>query len=290
MDDKADKKRARLAEIDSELREARETYRRRRRDLREKRRAVLHDWSEEKERERAQYLTARRERNAERRKRRRLLSEPPVRTVLEEVGSSVTHGAGAALSIVALILLLLKADRPAAVFSGIVYGGCLFLMFLMSCLYHAFRTGSTVKRIWRRFDYCSIYLLIGGTITPIHLLFIGGNGPVHRHVGSDRRRRNLCGSFRPDVRAGSAFCAVLRHRMERGSFHTAYVVCQSGTAVVHPFRGHCLHARDDPLCVEGKGISLYLAHLCARRRTAPVAGHLDVRILSRVPVQTAVPS
>lgn len=174
MDDKADKKRARLAEIDSELREARETYRRRRRDLREKRRAVLHDWSEEKERERAQYLTARRERNAERRKRRRLLSEPPVRTVLEEVGSSVTHGAGAALSIVALILLLLKADRPAAVFSGIVYGGCLFLMFLMSCLYHAFRTGSTVKRIWRRFDYCSIYLLIGGTITPIHLLFIGG--------------------------------------------------------------------------------------------------------------------
>ena len=174
MDEKADKNRARLSEIDSELREARETYRRRRRDLREKRRAVLHDWSEEKERERAQYLTARRERTAERRKRRRLLSEPPVRTVLEEVGSSVTHGAGAALSIVTLSLLLLKADRPEALCSCIVYGGCLFLMFLMSCLYHAFRTGSTVKRIWRRFDYCSIYLLIGGTITPIHLLFIGG--------------------------------------------------------------------------------------------------------------------
>lgn len=48
------------------------------------------------------------------------------------------------------------------------------MMFLMSCLYHSFRWGSTVKRVWRRFDYISIYLLIGGTFTPMWLLFWGG--------------------------------------------------------------------------------------------------------------------
>ncbi len=48
------------------------------------------------------------------------------------------------------------------------------MMFLMSCLYHSFRWGSTVKRLWRRFDYISIYLLIGGTFTPLWILYWGG--------------------------------------------------------------------------------------------------------------------
>ena len=48
------------------------------------------------------------------------------------------------------------------------------MMFLMSCLYHSFRWGSGVKRLWRRFDYISIYLLIGGTFTPMWLLFWRG--------------------------------------------------------------------------------------------------------------------
>ena len=168
---KTEEKRARLSAIDRELVEAKQAYTQRKRALKEQRRAVLRDWSEEEAAERSRYLAARRERIAQRRQQRRMLSEPPVRPVLEEVGSSVTHGAGAALSVIALIL---KAHTPVAVFSAIVYGGCLCLMFLMSCLYHAFRAGSTVKRIWRRFDYCSIYLLIGGTITPIQLLFMGG--------------------------------------------------------------------------------------------------------------------
>ncbi len=102
-----------------------------------------------------------------------VLNEPPKRTVLEEVGNSVTHGVGALLSIAGTILLLLKADTGVKVFSALVYGGCLFLLFLMSCLYHAFRSGSRVKRLWRRFDYISIYLLIGGTFTPMWLVYWG---------------------------------------------------------------------------------------------------------------------
>ena len=53
------------------------------------------------------------------------------------------------------------------------YGISLFILMLMSCLYHSFKSGSKVKRVWRRFDYSSIYLLIGGTFAPLYLVYWG---------------------------------------------------------------------------------------------------------------------
>ena len=101
-------------------------------------------------------------------------NEPPKRSVLEEVGNAVTHGVGALFSIAGTVLLLIRSDSGIKLFCSIVYGACLIMMFLMSCLYHSFRWGSGVKRLWRRFDYISIYLLIGGTFTPMWLLSWGG--------------------------------------------------------------------------------------------------------------------
>lgn len=100
--------------------------------------------------------------------------DPPHRSVLEEVGNAVTHGIGALAGIAGLVLLLVKSDSGVKVLSSVIYGTCLILMFLMSCLYHSFRWGSGVKRLWRRFDYIGIYLLIGGTFTPLWLLYLGG--------------------------------------------------------------------------------------------------------------------
>ena len=104
----------------------------------------------------------------------RAVNEPPKRSLLEEIGNAVTHGVGALFAVAGLVLLLLKAGTPAGILCAWVYGVCLVLMFLMSCLYHSFRWGSRVKRLWRRFDYISIYLLIGGTFTPLWLLFWRG--------------------------------------------------------------------------------------------------------------------
>jgi len=109
----------------------------------------------------------------ERKKKIKQLNEPPKLTVLEEVGNAVTHGVGAILAIVALILLLLKSDTGMKIMASCFYGISLFLMMLMSCLYHSFKSGSTVKRLWRRFDYSSIYMLIGGTFAPIYLIYLG---------------------------------------------------------------------------------------------------------------------
>lgn len=105
-------------------------------------------------------------------------NEPPRRTVLEEVGNAVVHGVGALASAAGTVLLLLKADTRLKAFSAAVYGACLFLLFLMSCLYHSFRWGSRVKRLWRRFDYLSIYLLIGGTFTPLWLVYWGNTAGI----------------------------------------------------------------------------------------------------------------
>lgn len=103
----------------------------------------------------------------------RELNEPPILTVLEEVGNAVTHGIGAALALAGFVLLLLKSNTGLKIMASCFYGISLFILMLMSCLYHSFKSGSAVKRLWRRFDYCSIYLLIGGTFAPLYLVYWG---------------------------------------------------------------------------------------------------------------------
>ena len=103
----------------------------------------------------------------------RALNEPPKLTILEEVGNAITHGVGAMLAIAGMVLLLLKSDTGLKVMASCFYGISLFFLMLMSCLYHSFKSGSTAKRLWRRFDYSSIYLLIGGTFAPLYLVYWG---------------------------------------------------------------------------------------------------------------------
>ncbi len=106
---------------------------------------------------------------------KRAPQNPPKRAIIEEIGNSVTHGVGALLSVAALILMLAYSNNGVDIFGAVIYFVGLFLMFGMSCLYHSFPHGSRVKRIFRRFDYSGIYLLIGATFAPILLSYIGGS-------------------------------------------------------------------------------------------------------------------
>lgn len=99
---------------------------------------------------------------------------PPKRALLEEIGNAVTHGVGSVFAVLAIVFMLIYADSATERVGAWVYFFGLFVMFTMSCLYHAFPHGSCVKRIFRRFDYSSIYLLIGATFAPILLCYIGG--------------------------------------------------------------------------------------------------------------------
>jgi len=90
----------------------------------------------------------------------------------EELLNVITHGLGAILSIIALILLVNKAldiGSNIALFSMLVYGISMLILYSASTLYH-----SATKPKWRDplnvWDHISIYLLIAGSYTPFTLL------------------------------------------------------------------------------------------------------------------------
>ena len=111
---------------------------------------------------------------AVRRARVQARNEPPRLTLGAEVFNAVSHGLGALGAAAALTLLLVRSQGDMELLATCVYGISMVVMMLMSCVYHAMPAGSGVKRVCRRFDYTSIYLLIGGTFAPILLLYLGG--------------------------------------------------------------------------------------------------------------------
>jgi hemolysin III len=54
------------------------------------------------------------------------------------------------------------------------FGGCLVLTFGVSALYHRVTWQPAARRVMRRLDHASIYLLIAGTYTPYGLLVLSG--------------------------------------------------------------------------------------------------------------------
>jgi hemolysin III len=94
----------------------------------------------------------------------------------DELASSVVHGIGAALSAAALcILVSLAALRGDAwrVVSFSIYGSALVLLYLVSTLYHSFRSRG-VRRVFQILDHSFIYILIAGTYTPFCLVTMNG--------------------------------------------------------------------------------------------------------------------
>ena len=91
----------------------------------------------------------------------------------EEKLNAWSHGLGVGLGIAALVLMLLGVDQtnPFGLFSVIVYGLSIILLFLASTCYHAI-TSSKRKHYFRVADHIGVYLLIAGTYTPVLLIAI----------------------------------------------------------------------------------------------------------------------
>lgn len=87
----------------------------------------------------------------------------------EELINSISHGIGVLLSITALILCIIKSNTNLELFASLIYNITSIILYLISCLYHAFKPNNA-KRVFRIIDHCSIYLLIAGTYTPVVLL------------------------------------------------------------------------------------------------------------------------
>ncbi|WP_396601434.1 hemolysin III family protein [Algibacter sp. R77976] len=94
-----------------------------------------------------------------------------IQSPFEEKLNTITHAIGALLGITALVLLIVfnthKTDW--SLFSVIVYGISIIILFSASTFYHAVK-GEKRRHYFRIIDHISIYFLIAGTYTPVCLI------------------------------------------------------------------------------------------------------------------------
>ncbi len=96
----------------------------------------------------------------------------PRYSILEEILNAITHGIGAGIAIVAIVLFPVFCERNVKTITCLtIYSSTLFILYIVSTLYHALGINKA-KRIFRILDHCCIFLLIAGTYTPITLLML----------------------------------------------------------------------------------------------------------------------
>lgn len=104
------------------------------------------------------------------------MSVPHRETLGEEIANSIISGIAAALSIAALVVMLVYAVGNGTawhVVSVSVFGASLIMSNLSSTLYHALAP-NRAKRVFQLMDHLSIYFLIAGTYTPFLLVNLRG--------------------------------------------------------------------------------------------------------------------
>lgn len=91
--------------------------------------------------------------------------------------SCLTHMAGAILSIVGLVFLVVMAAKtktPWHIVGFSIFGASLILLYTASTVYHMLNISDKVNLILRKIDHMMIFVLIAGTYTPICLTVLRG--------------------------------------------------------------------------------------------------------------------
>ena len=97
------------------------------------------------------------------------------RVWIKEPFCGLSHGLGAALSVVGLVVLLVLArGRPWHTVAFAIYGVSLILLYTASALYHWLPVGPPQVTRLMRLDHTAIFLLIAGTFAPVCLISLRG--------------------------------------------------------------------------------------------------------------------
>jgi len=94
----------------------------------------------------------------------------------EEIANSITHGIGWALSIAALVLLIVYSSYSGnawLIVSCTIFGTGLVLLYTNSTLYHAIQA-RRAKTVFKVLDHSAIFFLIAATYTPYTLVVLKG--------------------------------------------------------------------------------------------------------------------
>ena len=95
--------------------------------------------------------------------------------------SAVTHGVGAALALAGTVALLVRsAGAGRWLLFGLfaVYGLSMICLYTASTLYHCLNVPVAGRLALRKYDHCSIYLLIAGSYTPLCLTVLRAAGGI----------------------------------------------------------------------------------------------------------------
>jgi hemolysin III len=90
--------------------------------------------------------------------------------------NSISHLIGAVLALAGAVVLVVVASRGGdtrRIVSFSIFGATLFLLYLISTVYHGLPTGRA-KHVFRVLDHQAIYLLIAGSYTPFTLVTLDG--------------------------------------------------------------------------------------------------------------------
>ena len=104
-------------------------------------------------------------------------SKDYISTFGEELANATTHGPMAFLALLALPFSAIWAYLQGGVLAAVgvsIFVISLFLMFLVSMLYHSMTQETHHKQIFHMLDHIFIYVAIAGSYTPIAISVIGG--------------------------------------------------------------------------------------------------------------------
>ena len=100
----------------------------------------------------------------------------------EELFNAISHGIGAGLSAAAIVLLVVRAcikspveARSVYVTSFAIFGATLFILYMMSTLYHSLIPYGA-RKVFSILTHIAIFTLIGGTYMPFLLTSLGNKG------------------------------------------------------------------------------------------------------------------
>lgn len=93
----------------------------------------------------------------------------------EELANSISHGLGflGAVAVTPVLIVSVVPSGAAAIVGASIFGATMIVLYLVSCLYHAFPQNQA-KRLFQIFDHGAIFLLIAGTYTPFTLGVLKG--------------------------------------------------------------------------------------------------------------------